>query len=63
MINSDRFLPCLELLMHILEQQEGPERLTKAEELRKEMEESQADWDAMYATARRAAGDWNHVHT
>ena len=50
-INSDRFLPCLELLMNILEQQRGPERLAKAEELRKEMEASQADWEVMYAAA------------
>lgn len=49
--DSEKFLPCLELLMNILEQQGGSERLAKAEELRKEMEESKASVEAMYAAA------------
>ena len=46
-----RFLPCLELLKDILEQQGGSERLAKAEGLRKEMEESKAGVEVMYAAA------------
>ena len=49
--NRVKFLPCLELLKDILEQQGGPGRLAKAEELLKELEESKAGVEAMYAAA------------
>jgi len=55
LINSDRFLPCLELLVDVLEQQGGPEDLAKAEELRKDTEESKAGVEVMYAAALEEA--------
>lgn len=51
LVNSDRYLPCLEMLMSILEQQGGSERLAKAEVLRKEMEENKASVEALYVAA------------
>jgi rubrerythrin len=53
--NSDKFLSCLELLINILEQQGGPERLAKAEKLRKEIEESKVSVEAMYVAALEEA--------
>ena len=55
LINSDGFLPCLELLVDVLEQQGGPEDLAKAEELRKDTEESKAGVVVMYAAALEEA--------
>ena len=53
--NTVKFLPCLELLMEVLEEQGGPERLAKAEELCREMEESKASVEAIYAAALEEA--------
>lgn len=49
--NSEKLLPCLDLLINVLEQKGGSERLVKAEELRKEMEENKVSVEAMYAMA------------
>lgn len=51
LVHGDKFLPCLELLIDVLEQKGGSTRLAQADWLWNQIEERKADLEAMYVGA------------